>query len=116
MDNRYEIKFTETSRHRFAKIPESIKPRIKKILDKLEQNPYAGDRLSPDLWECRAMRVFRIYYTIIENTKAIELLGYDAGFGLVIMLDYSDKDEQQHVINKLKIILQEKSHIHELLK
>lgn len=113
---RYEIRFSEAAKHRFAKIPESIKPRIRKILDKLEQNPYSGDRLSPDLWECRAMRVFRIYYTILEDMKSIELLGYDAGFGLVLILDYSDKDEQQHVINKLKVILQDRNNIGEILK
>ena len=91
----YRVVLSETLEEKMKKLDTATKKRIIKLVEKLEQNPFVGKPLRYDFFREKRIDGFRIYYLILKDVL------------LVVFLDFSDKKEQQKIIDAILMTLNE---------
>lgn len=87
----YIIKMTEKFEKKFYKlIPKALQDQTWRRIHKLSDNPFLGKPLSNSFIRELKLEKFRIYFAIYKNEV------------IVLLLDISDKKEQQKVIDTIK--------------
>lgn len=73
---RYSIAYTERARTSIRHLPPLVKPAIKRLIEKLAEDPFAGKPLKAELtgfWSYRHQR-WRVLYIVQKERRAIEIL------------------------------------------
>ncbi|MAH07860.1 hypothetical protein CMI38_06450 [Candidatus Pacearchaeota archaeon] len=92
---KYKIFLTEEFKKDFNRCDKSIKERIEKEIDQLEENPYAGKPLSYKFLREKKVDNYRFYYLVYEK------------YVIVLIVGLSKKKDQQEKIDKIKNLLNE---------
>ena len=73
---RYHIDVPKSPKKSLAKIPLPWQVRIKQVIDRLELEPYLGDKMQGKYSDQRKIKVwpYRVIYRIKENIKLIEVM------------------------------------------
>ena len=87
----YRILRTEEFIKQFNKLPKNIRKKIKKLRNKIKENPFVGDPLGHKFFREKKIEGLRLYFLVYE-----ELI-------LVLLVAISNKKEQQVTINSIKI-------------
>ena len=89
----YAIYRTEIFSKKLSPFSESFKEQIDDIEEQLKENPYVGKPLGFRWFREKKLDVFRVYYLIYEDLKA------------VYVITLSGKKDQQKVINTIRLFL-----------
>ncbi len=79
----------------FEKLSKQTQEEIKKIRDKLKENPFVGDQLGYKFFREKKLKGLRVYFLIYDDIKVI------------LFLAVSDKKSQQATIDEIKLKLTE---------
>lgn len=73
---RYYIDVPGSAKKSLAKIPLPWLVRIQQVIDRLELEPYLGEKMAGEMKDKRKIRVwpYRIIYEVEENTKIIKVM------------------------------------------
>ena len=91
----FRVFISETLERKISKFAPHLKERLTKLKKSLEQDPFTGKPLKHDYLREKKWGPFRIYYLIVK-----EML-------IVFLLEFSDKKDQQRVINDILYSLDE---------
>lgn len=89
----YKILWTEEFKKDFNKLPKPIQEEIKKLRDKIKENPFVGDPLGYKFLREKKLKGLRLYFLIYEDIV------------LVLFIGISDKKTQQATIDEIKMRL-----------
>ena len=89
----YKIFTTEEFDRRFGKLDQQLQQQIRKEIDQLEDNPYAGKPLGFAFFREKKVQNYRIYYLIYDE------------FVVVFVITISTKKDQQDAIDKIKSLI-----------
>lgn len=91
----YRVFTSETLERKIEKFAPHLKERLEKLKKSLEENPFTGKPLKHDYLREKKWGPFRVYYLIVKDLL------------IVLLLEFSDKKDQQKVINELLYNLDE---------
>src|SRR3989338_5502933 len=89
----YKIFTTEEFDRRFGKLDQQLQQQIRKEIDQLEDNPYAGKPLGFAFFREKKVQNYRIYYLIYDE------------FVVVFVITISTKKDQQDAIDRIKSLI-----------
>ena len=89
----FKIFPTEEFDRRFGKLDQQLQQQIRKEIDQLEDNPYAGKPLGFAFFREKKVQNYRIYYLIYDE------------FVVVFVITISTKKDQQDAIDKIKSLI-----------
>ncbi len=89
----YKIYTTEEFDRAFGRLDPELRRQIKKEINQLEINPYAGKPLGYSFFREKKVKNYRVYYLIYEN------------YLVVFVITLSSKKEQQKAINTIKNLI-----------
>lgn len=92
---KYRVFISESLEKRINKFAPHLKGRLEKLKKSLEENPFIGKPLKHDFLREKKWGPFRIYYLIVKDIL------------VVFLLEFSDKKEQQKVIDDILYNLDE---------
>ena len=93
MSPQYKIFTTDEFNHRFSKLDRQLQEQIRKEIDQLGDNPYAGKPLGYTFFREKKIQNYRFYYLIYDE------------FVVVFVITMSTKKDQQNAINKIKYLI-----------
>ncbi|MBI2544991.1 MAG: hypothetical protein HYW22_00100 [Candidatus Aenigmarchaeota archaeon] len=85
----YRVYTSEILDKKINRLVPHLKARLEKLKKSLEENPFTGKPLKHDYLREKKWGPFRVYYLIIKDML------------IVFLLEFSDKKEQQKVINEI---------------
>ena len=91
----YHVFISETLDKKIEKFAPNLKERLEKLKKSLEENPFTGKPLKHDYLREKKWGPFRVYYLIIKDLL------------IVFLLEFSDKKDQQRIINEILYNLNE---------
>ena len=91
----YRVFVSETLDKKIKKFAPNLKERLEKLKKSLEENPFTGKPLKHDYLREKKWGPFRIYYLIVKDLL------------IVFLLEFSDKKDQQRIINDILFNLNE---------
>lgn len=70
-----DVILSKNARRDYERLPKADQAKVRKKLSSLEQNPYAGKKLTGELEGIRSLRAwpYRIFYEVNEVGKRIEV-------------------------------------------
>jgi len=92
---KYRVYVSETLNRKIKKLAPHLIKRLEKLKTKLEENPFTGKPLKYEFLREKKWGPFRIYYLIVKEVL------------IVFILEFSDKKDQQKVINDILLHLGE---------
>ncbi len=92
---KYRVFVSATLDRKIKKFAPHLIKRLEKLKGKLERNPFIGKPLKHDFLREKKWGPFRVYYLIIKDML------------VVFILEFSDKKDQQRVINDILLHLDE---------
>jgi mRNA interferase RelE/StbE len=71
----YRLVYAAACRRQILNLAPALKPRIKRAIELLAQEPYTGKRLERDLAGYVSLRAkrYRVIYRVDENTHSVEI-------------------------------------------
>ena len=91
----YRIFRTKEFIKQFEKLPESFQEEIKKLRNRIKENPFVGDPIGYKFFREKKLKWLRLYFLIYEDIV------------VVLFLAISDKKTQQATIDEIKMRLTE---------
>ncbi len=92
---KYRVFVSETLDRKIKKFAPHLIKRLEKLKRKLEENPFTGKPLKHDFLREKKWGPFRVYYLIVKDML------------VVFILEFSDKKDQQMVIDDILLHLDE---------
>lgn len=92
---KYRVFTSETVEKKVKKFAPHLIKRLEKLKKALEENPFTGKALKHDFLREKKWGPFRVYYLIVKDIL------------IVFILEFSDKKDQQNVINEILLGLDE---------
>ena len=89
----YKIFLSKTFENKLRKKEKSFKHWLERTIIQLAANPFVGKPLKVKWFREKKFKKQRIYFLIYEN------------FGMVYVVNLSEKKDQQKVINSIKLLL-----------
>lgn len=91
----YRVFTSDTLEKKINKFAPHLKKRLEKLKKVLEENPFTGKPLRYDFLREKKWGPFRVYYLIVKDLL------------IVFILEFSDKKDQQKVIDYIVLHLEE---------
>ena len=90
---------SEEFEKQYNDLPKSVQEQVKKLRDKIKENPYVGDPLGYKFFREKKIQGFRLYYLVYDDILVV----------LFVLL--SDKKTQQATIDEIKLHLIDYYHL-----